>query len=97
MFEPLAAESTGVLHPKTRQLFTKLVGEVQSQRRGRRGAGAWMRPAEATTPYWRAAMTVELLRWTVEPMLSWRRLLPRPTVAPSKASAGTHYDLFEMH
>ena len=79
-FVPLAAESTGVLHHSTRQFLSEsqLVGEVQGRRRERRGAGVWLRPQEATAAYWRAAMTVELLTWTVEPILSWRGLLQRP-------------------
>jgi hypothetical protein len=84
-FFPLAAESTGVLHHSTRQFLSQLVGEVQGRRRERRGAGVWLRPQEATAAYWRAAMTVELLTWTVEPILSWRGLLQRPGVA----AAGT--------
>ena len=79
-FFPLAAESTGALHHSTRQFLSQLVGEVQGRRRERRGSGAWLRPQEATAAYWRAAMTVELLTWTVEPILSWRGLLQRPGV-----------------
>ena len=60
---------------------------MQGRRRERRGAGVWLRPQEATAAYWRAAMTVELLTWTVEPILSWRGLLQRPGVGAAVGAA----------
>ena len=70
-FRPLAAESSGVLHHTARKLFGELVGEVQARNRRRRGAGVIMKPVQATAAYWRAALTVSLLSWTVESLLSW--------------------------
>ena len=55
---------------------------------GCRGVAAPARQ-EATAAYWRAAMTVELLTWTVEPILSWRGLLQRPGVGAAVGAAGT--------
>ena len=65
----LAAESSGILHPTARQLFTQLVGETQAERRRRMGAGVWMQGDKGTTTYWSGVMKVSLLGWVVGPVL----------------------------